>query len=114
VEQLAVVASLRAVGKLVGIVAFSQLVLRARIASLPRGVDAPDLMGVAAMAGVGFSVSLFVAELALDGAALDSAKIAILIGSLASAALGSALLVRAARRRTRAARSYLPARRSSV
>jgi Na+:H+ antiporter, NhaA family len=102
------------VGKLVGIVAFSQLVLRARIACLPRGVDAADLIGVAAMAGVGFSVSLFVAELALDGAPLDSAKIAILIGSLASAALGSALLVRAARRRTRGARSSSPARRSSA
>ena len=85
------------VGKLVGIVVFAQLVLRARVASLPRGVDAADLIGVAAIAGVGFSVSLFVAELALEGAPLDAAKIAILVGSLASAALGSALLVSAGR-----------------
>ena len=41
------------VGKLVGIVVFAQLVLRARVASLPRGVDAADLIGVAAIAGVG-------------------------------------------------------------
>ena len=64
------------------------------IASMPDGVSARDLVGVAALAGVGFSVSLFIAEPALERAALDQAKVGILVGSVVSAALGSVLLTR--------------------
>jgi NhaA family Na+:H+ antiporter len=86
------------IGKLIGVLAFATIALRAGWASLPAGVDRHTLLGVAATTGVGFSVSLFIAELALTGAALGHAKIGILVGSLTSAAIGTVLLTRAARR----------------
>ncbi len=50
-------------------------------------------MGLAALAGIGFTVSLFIADLAYDAPALtDTAKIGILGGSLAAALLGAAIL----------------------
>lgn len=82
------------VGKLVGVLVFATVALRTGVASLPAGVDRRVLLGVAAATGVGFSVSLFIAELALTGDALGHAKIGILAGSLLSAALAGALLTR--------------------
>jgi NhaA family Na+:H+ antiporter len=87
------------VGKLVGILSVGGLVVRSGAGHLPPGVTLADLVGIAAMAGVGFSVSLFVAELALEGAPLDAAKIGLLIGSAVSGALGTAVFAFTARRR---------------
>jgi NhaA family Na+:H+ antiporter len=83
-----------AIGKLVGILGFSHVALRSGVASLPDGVRTTDLVGIAAIAGVGFSVSLFIAELAVASPDLGAAKIGILVGSAASAVLGCALLSR--------------------
>ena len=81
------------VGKLVGISAATLLAVRFRLGLLPRGVDRRSVIGIAALAGIGFTVSLFIAALAFDDPLLvDSAKLGILGGSIVSAAIGVAVL----------------------
>ncbi len=81
------------VGKAVGITVFSWLAVRLRLGSLPRDTSWPQVMGVGLTAGIGFTVSLFVAELALSGEALARpAKAAILMASALAAVLGLLLL----------------------
>ena len=80
------------VGKPLGIVAASALGLRLRLGRLPDGVRLGQLLAAGAAAGIGFTVSLFVADLAYSGARLDEAKVAILIASVASGAIGLVLL----------------------
>jgi len=81
------------VGKPVGITAGVVLALRLRIGALPAGVRLRHLSGVSLIAGIGFTVSLFVADLSFEGALLGEAKVAILTASVLAALLGS-LLVR--------------------
>jgi Na+/H+ antiporter NhaA len=77
------------VGNLVGIVGASLLAVRVGLGTLPRLATGQQLAGVAALAGVGFTVALFAADLAItDPAALDEAKVGILVASAAAAALG--------------------------
>jgi NhaA family Na+:H+ antiporter len=60
-----------------------------------------QVWGVAALAGIGFTVSLFIAELAFaDPVLVDRAKVGIFAGSGASAVLGVTLLLLATRRPT--------------
>ena len=81
------------VGKLVGISAATALAVRLRLGILPKGVDLRSVIGIAALGGIGFTVSLFIASLSFDDPVLvDSAKIGILAGSVVSAALGVAIL----------------------
>jgi Na+:H+ antiporter, NhaA family len=89
------------VGKLVGISAFAWLACRLGIASLPDGTRFPQIVGVAALGGIGFTVSLFVSELAFGARSglADEAKIGILAASLVAAALGTALLLATGRGR---------------
>jgi Na+/H+ antiporter NhaA len=75
------------VGKLVGITGASWLATRRRLGNFPLTVPWPSLIGVATVAGIGFTVSLFIAELTFDGEQLQEAKIGILGASLAAAAL---------------------------
>jgi NhaA family Na+:H+ antiporter len=94
------------VGKTVGITGFAWLAVRARAAELPEGATWPSLAGVAAVAGIGFTVAIFIASLAFEDPALqDLAKIGILAGSLLSAVLGALIL----RRVTSARRGSAPA-----
>jgi Na+:H+ antiporter, NhaA family len=89
----AIVAGL-VIGKLVGVGGATLLALRLRAGSLPDDVPRPTVAGLAALAGIGFTVSLFIAQLAFDDPALvDQAKVGIFVGSLAAAGLGTALLV---------------------
>jgi NhaA family Na+:H+ antiporter len=83
-----------AVGKPLGIVAFSWLAVRSGLAALPAGVSWGILAAGGCLAGIGFTMALFIADLALDGASLAAAKVGILAGSALSAALGLALLAR--------------------
>jgi NhaA family Na+:H+ antiporter len=77
------------VGKPTGILLFSWLAVRLRLASLPEGTSWPHVAGVGVLAGVGFTVSLFINDLAFDAADLtDYGKIGIFIGSFAAAVLG--------------------------
>ncbi len=81
------------VGKIVGIGAMAWLAVRTGLGRLPEGVGARTALGVAALGGIGFTVSLFIAPLAYPDAGLsDSAKIGVLGGSLLSAAIGVAIL----------------------
>jgi Na+:H+ antiporter, NhaA family len=80
------------VGKSVGILGASALAVRFRLAALPNGVRLRDLRGVAVVAGIGFTVSLFVAELAFAGGVLDVAKIGILAASLIAGIAGFVVL----------------------
>jgi NhaA family Na+:H+ antiporter len=82
------------IGKPVGILVFSWLAVRLGIASLPTGVDWKVMLGAGCLAGIGFTMSLFIANLALEGGLLESAKVGTLAGSGASAVLGFALLWR--------------------
>ena len=65
---------------------------------LPDGVGWPHLVGGAAVAGIGFTVALFVADLSFRGARLENAIIGILAGSLLSGLVGAALIGFASRR----------------
>jgi NhaA family Na+:H+ antiporter len=86
-------------GKLVGVALASFAAVRLGWARLPAAVGWRELVGTAAVAGTGFTVSLFVAGLAYpDDARLDDARIGILCASVLAGALGAALLTRAARR----------------
>ncbi len=87
------------VGKVVGITGFSWLAVRLRIARLPDDITWWDIVGVSAVAGIGFTVSIFITGLAFGGDPLeDQAKVAILAASLLAAAIGSTLVAMAARR----------------
>ena len=89
---LGIIAGL-ALGKPIGIVAFSWLVTRAGLAALPDGVSWRQILGVGALGGIGFTMSLFVADLAFGATEiLEVAKIGILGGSFVSAAAGLLIL----------------------
>lgn len=75
-------------GKLLGIGAATWLVTRHRLHGLPLALPLPPLLGVAAIAGIGFTVSLFIAEFTFSGAALDEAKLGILAATILAAGLG--------------------------
>ena len=83
------------IGKPIGIVLFSWIAVRAGLARLPEGIGWPALIGGGTLAGIGFTMALFVAGLALEGPALEAAKVGILGASAVAAAIGMALLVRA-------------------
>jgi NhaA family Na+:H+ antiporter len=91
---LAVAAGL-AIGKPVGIVLFSWVAVRFGLARLPEGVNWKVMIGAGCLAGIGFTMSLFIASLALkdDPELLDAGKIGTLTGSALSAVLGSVLLL---------------------
>jgi Na+:H+ antiporter, NhaA family len=91
------------VGKIIGIFGFCWLVIRLTPASRPRGLSWWDLAAVSMLGGVGFTVSLLIAELSLadQGDLLDSAKAAVLLASAAASVIGAAMLVRRVRVRTR-------------
>ncbi len=91
------------VGKLIGIFGSSWLVIRLNPASRPRGLNWRDLAAVSMLGGVGFTVSLLIAELSLvdHPDLLETAKAAILLASAAAAVIGAALLVRRVRTRAR-------------
>jgi NhaA family Na+:H+ antiporter len=88
------------VGKVVGITGASWIATRLGLARLPDGVTWPQMAGLAAIAGIGFTVSLFVAGLAFPSAALVAdAKVGVLLASVLAAVIGSVVLVGAGRRR---------------
>lgn len=86
-------------GKTLGVAGFAWLAHRAGVGRLPAGVRWSQLLGAAILAGIGFTVSLFIAGLAYDAAPLvQEAKVGILFGSLVAAAGGSLVLWVAGRR----------------
>ncbi len=89
------------VGKAVGLTAGTALAVRLGLSRLPAGVAWAHIAGVGLLAGIGFTVSLFITELAYDDPALiDAAKLGVLAGSVSAAVAGTVAL-RLVRRRTR-------------
>jgi NhaA family Na+:H+ antiporter len=81
------------VGKPLGIVGFAWLAVKLRIASPPTGTSWSDLTGVGMVAGIGFTVSLFVASLAFnDPSQVEEAKIGVLVASALAGLVGLAFL----------------------
>ncbi len=76
------------IGKPIGIVGFSWLAVRAGLAALPQGVTWGLLLGGSLLAGIGFTMALFISGLALDADTLDAAKVGVLAASTIAAALG--------------------------
>jgi NhaA family Na+:H+ antiporter len=87
------------IGKVVGITLATWLAVRFGLGRLPQRTGWSQIVGVGLLAGVGFTVSLFVTELAFDTAALaDAAKIGIFMGSGVSGIVGYSVLRRLARK----------------
>ena len=84
-------------GKAVGIVTASAVCVALGLSRLPDGSSFRQLAGVAALAGIGFTVSLFIADRSFTAAALGEAKIGILAGSVLAGVIGSGVLARRAR-----------------
>ena len=81
-------------GKQLGIALFTWGTVKLGISPAPSGARQVQIHGVAIVAGIGFTVALFVAGLAFGGepALLREAKLGILLGSLLSAVVGYAVL----------------------
>jgi NhaA family Na+:H+ antiporter len=82
------------VGKTIGISSFTLLAVATKIGRLPRGVTPRYVIGAGALGGIGFTVSLFVTELAFGESILaEDARLGVVIASLIAALLGSAIMV---------------------
>ena len=83
-------------GKMIGITGASWVVVRLKLAALPTRATWPQMIGVGLLGGIGFTVAIFIAELAFeDPSRIISAKIGILAASLGAAVLGLGLLSQA-------------------
>ena len=97
--SLAVILGL-VVGKFVGVFSFSWLAIRMKIVNLPSGATWQSFASVCVVCGIGFTVSMFIADLSYAGIGaegalqLGQAKLGVLLGSVISAVLGSVLLNR--------------------
>ena len=85
------------VGKPLGIFTFTFLAEKLGIAARPKGATWVEIFGAGALGGIGFTMSMFVTNLAFSGehalVAIDVAKISILIASLSAGILGSIFFV---------------------
>ena len=76
-------------GKAVGITAFSFLAVQSKIAGMAEGLTWPGIAGVGILAGVGFTVALFISSLSFaDDALIATAKVAVIVASLAAGSIG--------------------------
>jgi NhaA family Na+:H+ antiporter len=77
------------IGKCAGVTLFSWIAVKAGWARLPSGVQWKHLIGAAWLAGIGFTMSLFIAQLAFSSSeTVEQAKLGILLGSAISAVVG--------------------------
>jgi len=90
--SLGIVAGL-VLGKPLGITLFSWIAVRLGIADLPYGVSWRQLFAASWLAGIGFTMSLFIGSSAFSGVLLDTAKISILVASALAAVIGFGLLL---------------------
>ena len=87
-------------GKFIGVFSFSWLAIRMKIVQLPKNTTWKAFASVCVVCGIGFTVSMFIADLSYAGlgaegaAILDQAKLGVLCGSVISAVLGCLLLNR--------------------
>jgi Na+:H+ antiporter, NhaA family len=78
------------IGKPLGIAGFSALGILAGLAKLPEGMNAKKLIGMGLLAGIGFTMSIFISNLAFNSndELIQSSKVAVLIASILAAILG--------------------------
>ena len=91
------------VGKTVGVFGFSVLGVAARIGRRPSGATWPEMLGVAVLCGVGFTMSLYIGALAFPiggSLAQSQVKLGVIAGSAASVLAGGALMAWLQTRRT--------------
>lgn len=97
--SLAVILGLVA-GKFLGVFSFSWIAIRLKIVSLPSGASWASFASICVVCGIGFTVSMFIADLSYAGLGTDGAtllaqtKLGVLVGSVISAILGCILLHR--------------------
>jgi NhaA family Na+:H+ antiporter len=91
---LGIVAGL-VIGKPLGIMLFSLAALRLNAGAMPTGMRFVELIGAGILAGIGFTMSLFITTLGFEGhpELMEPAKIGIIIASVLSATLGTAWLL---------------------
>jgi Na+/H+ antiporter NhaA len=81
------------VGKPLGITLFSWLAVQLGVALLPPAISWRQIIGVAWLGGIGFTISLFIAELAFGADPLgDAARVGILVGSVVAGVIGFGIL----------------------
>lgn len=88
------------IGKQVGVFGVAYAMVKLRLARLPSGANWAHVYGVACLAGIGFTMSLFIGGLSFDDAALmNQVRLGVLSGSLVSGVLGYCVLMLASRTR---------------
>ena len=82
------------VGKQVGVFGLCWLAIKLRMTTLPQGMSFPSLYGVAALCGIGFTMSLFIGSLAFEesGVQLFDERLGIILGSVISGIVGYLVL----------------------
>jgi NhaA family Na+:H+ antiporter len=82
-------------GKPLGVLLFGAVAIRLGLAQLPEGVGWGAMLGAGLLAGIGFTMALFIAGLALESPLLEAAKIGVLAASALAAAAGVLVLIAA-------------------
>ena len=81
------------IGKIAGVSLFTFVAVRLRVSTLPNGSNFRHILGISAIAGIGFTVSMFITALAYDNVILqDESKVGILLASALAAIIGLLLL----------------------
>ena len=90
------------VGKQIGVFGACWLAAKTKLASMPPEVTWRHIYGLSCLAGIGFTMSLFIGGLAfIDPDQIDAVKMGVLVGSLLSAVIGMTVLATAPRAATR-------------
>jgi NhaA family Na+:H+ antiporter len=80
-------------GNTIGIMLLSYIAIKFKFADLPKGVKYKELLGVSILGGLGFTMSLFITNLAyVDEAFIAAAKMGVILGSLVAGSLGYLIL----------------------
>ena len=88
-------------GKQIGVFLLSMAAVKLGVAEWPAGANAAQLYGTAILTGIGFTISLFIGTLAFeDEKTMAAVRLAVIVASCLSAAVGAAVLLVAAERRT--------------
>lgn len=90
------------IGKQLGIFLFSLAAVKLKIATLPQGSSWKDIYGTAIIGGIGFTMSVFISDLALTAStSLAMAKLSVILGSLLSGIIGVVYILVSTRNRER-------------
>lgn len=83
----------RVIGKILGITVFAWIAVKFKVASLPSALSFKEIAGAGALAGMGLTVSVFIADLAInDPAQLAQIKLGLVLAAIISAILGLLIL----------------------